>query len=307
MIEKKIFSVQSSDGIHNLSGVVYLPAGEARGLFHVVHGMTEHIARYDKFLTDMAKQGFISFGYNHLGHKDTADDSELGYIAKNDGWKLLVNDVKVYSDAVRAEFGAPDMPLCLMGHSMGSFIARLAAESCVKPCRLVVMGTGGPNPAAGVGLALIGAIKKIKGDKHISKLIDGIAFGSYNKRFGGGTPDDPKPWLTRDEEIRKIYYADKYCMFNFTVSAMGDLINLIKHSNSTDWFKNIPSDLPILLVSGEQDPVGNYGKGVREVEDKLKKQGKNVTLKLYGGARHEILNDNTYEETLADILKFCNV
>ena len=307
MIEKKNFSVRSSDGIHNLSGVVYLPEGEARGLFHVVHGMTEHIARYDRFLTDMAKQGFISFGYNHLGHKDTADDSELGYIAKKDGWKLLVNDVKVYSDAVRAEFGTPDMPLCLMGHSMGSFVARLAAERCVEPQRLVVMGTGGPNPAAGVGLALIGAIKKIKGDKHFSKLIDGIAFGSYNERFGGGTPEDPKPWLTNDEEIRKIYYADKYCMFNFTVSAMGDLINLIKHSNSTDWFKNMPSNLPILLVSGEEDPVGNYGKGVREVEDKLKKQGKNVTLKLYGGARHEILNDFTYEETLEDILKFCNV
>ena len=307
MIEKINFSVPSSDGVHSLSGVVYIPDGKAKGLFHVVHGMTEHIARYDRFLTDMADQGFISFGYNHLGHKDTSDDSELGYIAREKGWELLVNDVKVYSDAVRSKFGDAQMPYYLMGHSMGSFVVRLAAERCVMPDRLIVMGTGGPNPAAGVGLALIGAIKRIKGDKHISKLIDNIAFGSYNNRFGGGSPDDPKPWLTRDEEIRRIYYADKYCMFNFTVSAMGDLIRLIKYSNDKSWFKNVSSKLEILLVSGEEDPVGNYGKGIYDVEARLKKQGKNVSRKLYAGARHEILNDVTYEETLRDIIDFCRV
>lgn len=305
MVDKKVFSVLSCDGVHTLSGVVYIPQGQAKGLFHVVHGMTEHMARYDRFLNDVAEQGYISFGYNHLGHKDTVSDDELGYIAPKDGWKLLVNDVKVYSDAVRAEFGNADMPYYLMGHSMGSFVVRLAAERCVSPDKLIVMGTGGPNPAAGVGLALIGAIKGIKGDKHVSKLIDDIAFGSYNKRFGGGTDEDPKPWLTRDDEIRKIYYADKYCMFNFTVSAMGDLINLIKHSNDASWFRNISADMPVLLVSGAEDPVGIYGKGVRDVEARLKEQGKNVSCKLYGGARHEILNDVTYAETLGDILDFC--
>ena len=305
MFEKKIFRVPSSDGLHNLSGVVYLPSGEIKGLFHVVHGMTEHIARYDRFLSDMAEQGYLSFGYNHLGHKDTAIDSELGYIAKENGWQLLVNDVKVYSDAVRAEFANNDMPYYLMGHSMGSFIVRLAAESCVSPDRLIVMGTGGPNPAAGVGLALIGAIKRIKGDKHFSKLIDGIAFGSYNSRFGGDDASDPSKWLTCDESVRRAYYDDKYCTFKFTVSAMGDLITLIKRSNRADWFKNVPDDMPILLVSGEDDPVGNYGKGVRDVEAGLKKQGKRVECKLYKGARHEILNDFTYRETFDDIVKFC--
>lgn len=306
MAQKKNFSVLSSDGVHNLSGVVYLPEGEIKGLFHVVHGMTEHIARYDRFLSDIADQGYISFGYNHLGHKDTANDSELGYIAKENGWQLLVNDVKVYSDAVRAEFGNSEMPLCLMGHSMGSFVVRLAAEKCVSPDRLIVMGTGGPNPAAGVGLALIGVTKRIKGDKHISKLIDDIAFGSYNNRFGGASSEDPSKWLTCDESVRKAYYADKYCTFKFTVSAMGDLIRLIKHSNRADWFKNISADLPILLVSGDDDPVGDYGKGVRAVESKLKKQGKRVECKIYKGARHEILNDFTYQATLEDILEFCN-
>lgn len=306
MIEKKPFSVLSSDGIHNLSGVVYLPCGEARGFFHVVHGMTEHIERYDRFLSDMAEAGFISFGYNHLGHKGTVnDDSELGYIAKDKGWELLARDVKVFSDAVRSEFGNSKLPYFLMGHSMGSFVVRLAAERFVSPDRLIVMGTGGPNPLAGVGLALIGGIKKIKGERHISGLIYNIAFGSYNKKFGGDNPDDSKLWLTNDEEIRKIYYADKYCMFKFTVSAMGDLITLIKHTNSSSWFASIKDSLPILLVSGEDDPVGNYGRGVRDVEAKLRERGKNVTCTLYSGARHEILNDFTYETVRDDILRFC--
>ncbi len=307
MIEKKEFHVLSVDGIHNLSGVVYLPHGEAKGLFHVVHGMTEHMERYDRFLTDMAKAGFVSFGYDHLGHGKTANsDDELGYIAKEKGYDKLARDVAIYSEAVRKEFGNEKLPLYLMGHSMGSFVVRLAAEKYVMPDRLIVMGTAGANPVADVGLALIGAIKLFKGEKHISRLVDNIAFGSYNKRFGGGTPEDPSPWLTCDDEIRKKYYADKYCTFKFTVSAMGDLIRLIKYSNRAEWYRNIPSSLPILLVSGEEDPVGNYGKGVREVEAKLKKQGKNVECILYKGARHEILNDFTYEATYNDIVNFCS-
>ena len=305
MIEKREFSVASSDGIHRLFGVVYLPRGEARGLFHVVHGMTEHMARYDRFLADMAEAGFIAFGYDHIGHGRTAkDDSELGYIAKKRGWELLARDVAVYEDAVRREFGARDLPLYLMGHSMGSFVVRLAATRFAKPEKLIVMGTAGANPAAGAGLALIGLTKCLRGDRHISRLIDSIAFGSYNKRFGGDDPQDPKRWLTTDEAVRRAYYADPYCMFQFTVSAMGDLIRLIKYTNSAAWYRAIPNTLPILLVSGEDDPVGNYGKGVREVEGKLKKCGKDVCCKLYAGARHEILNDFTYEAVKSDILAF---
>lgn len=306
MIEKKIFSVPSSDGIHELSGVVYLPDGEIKGLFHVVHGMTEHMGRYDRFLRDMALEGWLSFGYDHLGHGKTANDaSELGYIAKKRGWELLAKDVKAYSDAVRSSFGNSEMPLCLLGHSMGSFVVRLAAERFVKPQYLIIMGTGGANPAAGIGLALIEIIKRFKGDQHISRFIGNIAFGSYNRRLDGDPSKDPKLWLTNDEAVRKTYYADPYCQFKFTVSAMGDLIRLTKYSNRAAWYRNISKSIPILLVSGEEDPVGNYGKGVREVASKLKKRGAKVSCTLYKGARHEILNDFTYETVKRDIVEFC--
>lgn len=304
-MEKVKFYAPSSDGVHTLCGVVYLPDGEIKGVYQVVHGMTEHIARYERFMTDMAEAGYICFGHDHLGHGYTAkDDSELGFIAKKNGWDLLARDVKAFYDEVVKQYGVEDKPYYLMGHSMGSFVVRIAASRYVKPKKLIVMGTGGRNPAANIALALIAIIKAFRGEKHFSKLLDTLAFGSYNKRFGGGTKEDPKPWLTNDKEVRERYYADKFCMFNFTVSAMGDLIHLVKYSNAKSFYEKIDKNTSVLLVAGEEDPVGNYGKGVKEVEKKLLAKGKNVRTVLYKGARHEILNDFTYDEVKKDILEF---
>ena len=149
-------------------------------------------------------------------------------------------------------------------------------------------------------------LRMIYGDKHISPLLNKLAFGSYNDRFGGGSKSDPKPWLTCDDAIRQAYYADKFCTFDFTVTAMGDLIRTIKKVNDKAWYANFPKDLPALLVSGAEDPVGNYGKGVREVEAGLVRAGCNAKCIIYEGARHEILNDFTKEKVTADILDFIN-
>lgn len=303
---KIAYKVPSCDGIHTLAGTVYLPAGEVRGFFQVVHGMTEHIGRYDAFMSDMAKAGYICFGHDHLGHGYTAkDDSELGYIAKKNGYDLLTRDVKVFADAVIAAYDTDrHLPYYLMGHSMGSFVVRYAATKYVHPDRLIVMGTGGRNPAAGMGLAVIDMVKFFRGDRYISKTVYALAFASYNARFGGGTEDDPSPWLTNDKAHREKYYADKFCTFKFTVSAMKDLVTLNKITNDPSWYKTLPHDMPLLLVSGEDDPVGDHGDGVRQVYGELQRQGFDVQCILYPKARHEILNDSTYEQVKTDILKF---
>ncbi len=305
-IEIKKVSVGSSDGIHTLAGVVYIPDGEIKGIYHIVHGMTEHIGRYNRIMTEMCESGYLCIGYDNLGHGYTArNESELGYIADKRGWELLAKDVKVFSDEIRAQYGK-ELPYYLMGHSMGSFIVRLATERFVTPDKLIIMGTGGPNGAAGAGLAVIALIKLFKGGHHISKLVDDLAFGSYNKKFIAKGESSTSSWLTTDDTVRKKYWDDPFCSFKFSVSAMGDLIRLMKYSNRGKWFKAIDASLPILLLSGEEDPVGNYGKGVIYVGEKLKKNGKRAEYILYKNARHEILNDFTYDEVKADILKFLN-
>ena len=298
MIQTVSMQVPSTDGIHQLEGIVYLPQSTPKGLFQVVHGMTEYIGRYDGFMRHMAEAGYISFGYDHLGHgKTAAADGEYGFIAHKNGWKLLCQDVNCFAEAVRAQYGA-NLPYYLMGHSMGSFIVRIAASKGLsKPDKLIVMGTGGPNPAAVPGLALLGCIRAFYGEKHISPLAEKIMFGSYNQKF---PEDDPYAWLTKDQGIRDRYRQDDWCTFHFTVSALLDLIQLTKNANRVAGRREVP----VLLVSGKMDPVGNYGQGVRQVRQRMEKAGISVTLKLYENARHEILNDDCKEAVTKDILYF---
>ncbi len=312
------FPVASCDHVHTLAGRVYLPdhydTVPPRGIFHIVHGMTEHIARYDRFMRDLCAAGWIVCGYDNLGHGHTVNDpSELGYIAKKNGHDLLATDVGTFADAVCERFGTVlendyerRLPYVLMGHSMGSFIVRYAVyKRYIHPDRLIIMGTGGPNPMAGIGLFAIRLVKMFRGDKHISPFLDKLAFGSYNARFvTHPSVADGCEWLSADKSVRERYLADPLCTFKFTVSAMGDLVRLTRDTNKRKWFRGIPKDIPILLVSGSNDPVGDYGKGIRKVRRRLQDAGVPVTCRLYEGMRHEILNDTSYPDVLEKIRRF---
>ncbi len=298
--EIKTVKVRSSDNIHTLKGKIFIPEGEIKGIFHLVHGMTEHIDRYDGFFDEFAKRGYVCCGYDNLGHGKTANNAEeLGFIAHKKGYDYLMRDVKVFSDKIRKNY--PNVPYILMGHSMGSFIVRGTAVNYVlDPDKLIICGTGGPNIASGAGLLLTDIFKLLFGEKHISNIIDKTAFGTYNKRFEGTSPYN---WLTKDSEAIKKYSKDDYCTFKFTVSAMHDLVKLNRIANSRKFFRELDPKIPVLIVSGDSDPVGNYSKGVKKVYNKLKK-GRNVTLKLYKDGRHEIHNDTCKEEMIRDILEF---
>lgn len=300
--EIKKIEVQSTDNIHTLKGLIYIPDGEIKGIFHIVHGMCEYIERYSHVFSALAEEGYVSCGYDNLGHGKTAmDDGELGFIAHKDGWKYLVNDVKAFEDAVKKIY--PDKPLYLMGHSMGSFISRIAAENYGDETRkFIICGTGGANPAASFGLLATDILRILFGEKHKSNFVNKLAFGAYNKRFEGTSDFE---WITNDRDIITKYEADKYCNFKFTVSAMHDLVKLNQLSNRPAWFKSIRKDMPILLISGSDDPVGAYGKGVTKVYERLKAAGvKDVNLKLYKNCRHEIHNDSCKDEVIKDIIEF---
>ena len=195
-----------------------------------------------------------------------------------------------------------NLPFILMGHSMGSFIVRLTGARYHHYDKLIIMGTGGPNPAAGAGIALSGLIKAFKGDHGYSSFIYSIAFGTYNKGFE--QENDKYAWLSVSKENRDSYRKDPLCTFQFTVSAMQDLIRLNKYCNDKSWFYSMDTKKPILLVSGAEDPVGEHGSGVKKVYEYLKAIGANVKMKLYDGYRHELLQDYCREEVIRDIQDF---
>lgn len=299
--EVKTKNILSSDGKNTLSGTMYIPDGEIHGIFHLVHGMTEYIGRYEPLFSAMASAGYLCAGFDNLGHGNTAQAGDLGFIAHKNGWSYMVDDVKLFSDALKSEY--PNLPYCLMGHSMGSFITRIAVSRYpMLADKYICCGTAGNNPAANIGLLICDIIKAFRGERAISPFIESIAFGSYNKRFDGNTDYE---WLTKDREVINKYSRDKFCTFHFTVSAMHDLISLMKLCNTKSCFKNTPNNLPIFIIAGDADPVGNYGKGVKQVYNNYKAYGKkDVTMFLYNDCRHEIHNDTCKEQMLDDIIKF---
>ena len=167
--------------------------------------------------------------------------------------------------------------------------------------KLIVMGTGGPMAATKPAIGMINTIKLFRGKRSTSPFIEKLAFGEYNKGFGDGSNGD---WLSKNPEVRRVYDADKFCNYHFTLSAMHDLVKINDAVNKKKWFKKISKTLPILLVSGADDPVGSHGDGVKKVYKKLKKRGANVTMKLYTDNRHEVLNDTARDEVIADINRF---
>lgn len=296
--EKKILS---SDKTNTLSGVLYIPRGNILGIFHLVHGMTEYIDRYKPLFSTLASAGYLCAGFDNLGHGNTAREEDLGFIASKNGWNYMVDDVKIFADSIKTDY--PNLPYILMGHSMGSFITRIAVSRYQSLAdKYICCGTAGNNPVADMGLMLCSAIKFFRGERAVSPLLESIAFGSYNKKFDGNTKYE---WLTKDRQIIEKYIKDKFCTFHFTASAMHDLITLIKISNSKSCFADTSLDLPILIISGDMDPVGNYGKGIKEVYNNYKSANlKNVHMILYNDCRHEIHNDTCKEQMTEDILKF---
>ncbi len=303
----KSLRVASCDGVHSLAGTLYIPDGEIKGFVHVLHGMIEYMAKYERIMTEIAEAGWLCFGYDHLGHGNTVNSKdELGYIAERGGWDLLCRDVRVFADRVIEEYSnGQDLPYVLMGHSMGSFIARIAAQKYIKPHKLIIMGTGKEHPAVDAGLALIGGVKLFYGGHHVSQLLYKLVFGNFNGSFDD-TADAPGAWLTSDVEHRKRFSSDPLCSYKFSTAAMSDLLRLLKHSNSREWYKKLDKSIPVLLVSGKLDPVGGYGKGIDKIFQRLKKHGFKAECKIYEDGRHEIFNDTCRHELREDILNFIN-
>lgn len=303
-MKTKEYSFKSATGVCDIYGCQYIPDDEdVKAVLVMHHGMAEHQGRYRDFFEYLTSKGLAVFMHDMANHgKSNKDFNETGYFGEHDGYKNLVKDLKTTFDKAKAEY--PDKKFVVMGHSMGSFIVRCftAWYADAGFDAAIYMGTGGANPVAGVGDALSAMVAKIKGSKYKSKLIDSLTFGSYNNKFEKRTNCD---WLTADTQIVDEYIADKYCGFLFSVQGMNDLVKLNINANTKQWYESVPKDIPILVISGAMDPVGNYAKGIKEVYNGLKSTGHSkAQMKLYDKGRHEILNELNKNDVYNDIYSF---
>lgn len=296
-------SFKSSDGVHEVAG--YFFEDEApRAVLQISHGMCEYIGRYRDFAAFMAAHGFAVCGNDHLGHGATSPDPETdGWFADKGGRFYVLRDLKTMNALARKRW--PGLPVFLLGHSMGSFFARWFAETYPDALdALIISGTGGPNPAAGAGLALTKAVGTLRGQKYRSQLVHNMAFGAYLKRVEN--PETPYDWISRDKQIVSAYANDPKCTFQFTVSAFHELMATLNEVSRPAWAEHIRTDLPVYLFSGDADPVGDYGKGVQTVYERLKAAGvADIQLKLYPDGRHEMLNETNRAEVYEDVLVWC--
>lgn len=298
------FSYPSSDGINTVQAYAYIPLeSEPVGILTVSHGMRDYIGRYKNLVEYFTSHGYVVAGNDHLGHGETAASSEdLGYFAERDGYLFVLRDLYKMNGEIKARY--PGLPVVLMGHSMGSFLARIYAATYPETVDgVIIHGTGGRNPLLGIGKAIISLVRLFKGDRHRSSLVTSIAFGSYNDRFDKS--EGAEAWLTRDGSQIRGRDTDPYCAFTFTAAGYADLFSMIGLCNSDAHFASYPKSLPTIILSGEDDPVGDYGKGVRFVYDKLRENGvENLSVKLYPGARHELFNETNRDEVFSDMLQW---
>lgn len=296
-MKKQSLTFASSSGQDTICGYCYEPEGAVRAVLQISHGMCEYIERYEPFIEYMTARGFAVCGNDHLGHGKGAET--LGYFAEKNGRDYLVRDL--YSMTERAKARWDGVPYFLLGHSMGSFVARqYTAQYGQALDGVIYMGTSGKNPLDWAGIALAKMLGACKGKQARSRLIDRLAFGSYNKRIEKPAGEDD--WLSRDAEVVRAYGQDPLCKFTFTIGAYQELFALLRGVSGKGWAEKVPRTLPILLISGEEDPVGRYGKGVRQVEKWLQQTGhQDVSLVLYPGARHEVLNETNRAQTYQDV------
>ncbi|MBS6397911.1 MAG: alpha/beta hydrolase [Clostridiales bacterium] len=306
MVTREEFYVDSADGIHMIHGYRwYDPEIACRGVLQIVHGMLEYIERYDEMAERMASVGYFVIGHDHLGHGDSVNDpSELGYVGK-EGAVLWLKDIEQIRKM--AVSYVPKAPYIMLGHSMGSFLVRrylIYHGSRVDGA--VLMGTGHQPPMlvkAGLLAAYTGMLKG--GSRGHSSLLDNLTCSGFAKRY----PDNAHTgsWMSRDPQVLVQALQDRKMNFHFSLNAFEALFRTIEEVVDPKRAARMPKKLPLLILSGEEDPVGENGKGVRRFEAMLKKIGmENVSCILYPGNRHELMHDLDKERVFDDLQGWCD-
>lgn len=290
----------NSVGGEILDAFKYIPENPI-AIVQLIHGMAEHIHRYENFAEFLAEKGYIVVGHTHAGHGTNA--KILGYIADEDGWNILLKDIDSIRNIISDEYC--DLPYFMFGHSMGSMLLRNYLQDHSDGLSGAIICGTAKQPLAAIKLGkIIASFQKwIGNSKKPSSLLNLLSFGAYNNHIAN--PRTHFDWLSRDDKQVNKYIQDPYCGFPFTASAYYDLFTGLENIENTQNNKNINKSLPIYIISGSNDPVGDNGKAIQRLYNEYKNIGiQTVDIGVYKEARHEILNEINNDEVYNDILKF---
>jgi len=296
------FYFPSSTGRNTIHGLKCLPDGKPKAVVQIAHGIAEHIERYRPFMSFLAENGYVAVGNDHLGHgKAIRIPEEQGFFAEENGWDYVVADMDNLHDLIKRDF--PNVPYVFFGHSMGSFLTRTyLIKHPDKYDAAIISGTGHQSRLMVIGGYAASCFFVLKDGAHtVGTTLNNIAFGSYNK--GYENPRTIYDWLSRDPAVPDAYAADPLCGFIATNGLFCDMMYGIKFITDQANINKMNKEHPIYFMSGDADPVGENGEGVKRAYEAFCKAGlHDVFIRLYPGGRHEMLNETNKDEVYQDIL-----
>ncbi len=309
-MRKREYHFQSKDGVTLLHAVSWAPDKEVKAVLQITHGMIEHIGRYDRFASYLADKGYFVIGQDLLGHGQSVRSEEyLGYFSQPDGNECLIRDMHQLRLLAQNEY--PDVPYFMLGHSMGSFLLRqYLTEYPAFPengplSGALILDTGYQSRSGlRFGMEMLKAAAAVAGWEYKSPLVLNAFLGNFDLRYlrEGHTL---REWLTSDPEEMMEIYTDPLCNFLFSFNGYYQMLKGMETLTHKDRLGAMDKTLPVLFASGEGDPVGNFGKGVRKVYRQFQKAGmRRVSLRLYPGDRHEILHEKNKDQVYEDLYQW---
>lgn len=293
-------SATTTDQTQLFYTLFYPEAAPVKATLQIVHGMQEHSGRYAEIAEYFANRGFAVLTYDHLGHgKSVKDKKDIGFFQLDQPDEKLISDAEMMSDYLIKQYA--NVPHFILGHSMGSFVTRCLLQKIGNQfAGAIIVGTGGTLTGINLIKGYLSLANKIA-PRHLTYLNTLFTIVN-NKSFKKDKDFSDTSWLSLNPVNRKAFSEDELCGIPFTNNAFYTLFTIYKRATARNWAASIPKSLPFLFVSGENDPIGNFSKGVTETVDNLKHDGfKNVNVKIYPNMRHEILNEEIKEDVFNDI------
>lgn len=279
---------------------IFEPETDLRAILQITHGWKDYIERNEELIQFFTDHGVMVCGCDFIGHGRSSKEEELGQLEEEDGWSCLVKDVKRLTSYIKREY--PGVPFFLYGHGMGSLVTRLCGLHESHWDGLILSGTSSSQKYCRRAIIFTAIMRRFKGLNHRSHFVENMIYRRLNRKFR--KEKEPLSWFSANREVRERYAADKQSQFQFTLSAYENIFKMLGLVSTKKWYRSMNKELPVLLLSGKEDPIGNFGKGIEEIYQKLLAEGCPVEMKLYEGIRHELQSDPDREYVFHDMLEW---